>query len=85
MRFVAEITESASHGTPLTADTLRRFSSAAMPYGDIPARLSSAARKFRNGATVVAAVFILVQLGSRTFGQCGPKGRDILAQANGLG
>ena len=41
MRFVAEMTESASHGTPLTADTLRRFSSAAMPYGGIPARLSS--------------------------------------------
>ena len=38
MRFVVEVTESASHGTPLTADTLRRFSSAAMPYGDIPAR-----------------------------------------------
>ena len=36
MRFVAEITESACHGTPLTADTFRRFSSAAMPYGDIP-------------------------------------------------
>src|SRR5438552_3980099 len=33
MRFVAEVTESASPGTP------RRFSSAAIPYGDIPARL----------------------------------------------
>ncbi len=41
MRFVAEMTEAASHGTPLTADTLRLFSSAAIPYGDIPARLSS--------------------------------------------
>ncbi len=41
MRFVAEVTESASHGTPFTADTFRRFSSAAIPYVDIPARLSS--------------------------------------------
>ena len=38
MRFVVEVTESASHGTPLTADTLRRFSSAAMPYGDLVLR-----------------------------------------------
>jgi hypothetical protein len=40
MRFVAGITEAASHATPLIADTLRRFSSAAMPHADIPARLS---------------------------------------------
>ncbi len=39
--FANSGTESASHGTSLMADTLRRFSSAAMPYADIPARLSS--------------------------------------------
>ncbi len=41
MRFVAEMTEAASHSTPFTADTSRLFSSAAIPYADIPARLSS--------------------------------------------
>ncbi len=41
IKFVAKMTALSSHGTPFTADTLRRFSSAAMPYADIPARLSS--------------------------------------------
>ena len=52
MRFVADMTEAASHGTPLTADTLRLFSSAAIPYGDIPAR------QFRNGAMVSRVCFL---------------------------
>jgi hypothetical protein len=66
MRSLAEITEGASHATPLIADTLRRFSSAAMPSG--ATEFAQMGRQAMNEGPFAPAVILRFYGSNRTDG-----------------